>query len=280
MPTATRKRAGIVRRRRACVGVVTGLMILGASAHLAGGVGAVLGIDPGGGPNGTSYRVTVTCQQEPTLYGRPLTDSSPPTQVPLSITQNGPGVWTYDAVGEDFDAVYFASCGDTTEQGRFDTDAPRLYLGPVQNHSGTSPLPASRIEGTDCPDGTTAHVSIGVDGRSDAHTATIDQYGDWVVDLPALAGTKEMTIDAFCGSVAYARFNVTTTSTTPTSSSTSVDSTGTTAVGGPTTGTTAVATTATTEPPVQSTTPAAVPVGALPNAIAAVPALADPAFTG
>ncbi|MDQ6696324.1 MAG: hypothetical protein M3Z46_02560 [Actinomycetota bacterium] len=255
-----------------------GVVVLGASVHLAGGVGVVLGIAPAEGPPGAPYRVTVQCDQTPRLYGRPLTDDDPPgTILPLElgIAQSAPGSWTYDAVAGRYDELYGAVCGESVAQSRFDADAPRLYLGPVPTvpFSGAK---RTRVEGTDCPTGTTAQVTITIDGRSQTHTAAIDQLGDWAVDLPAPVGTKEMSVDASCGSVAYSRLVIASTTTTTTTTTTTPTS--------PTTSTTpptsvipdvTAGTASTDAPPTVSGSgrPA-------PPAVPASPSLGPPQFTG
>jgi hypothetical protein len=176
--------------------------------------GCSLGINPAEGPPNTPYKVTVLCNVKPTLYGRPLADGPPPTQVPLHTDQVGASQWTYDGVSGQYDDQYFAACGSRWVKQRFDTDAPRLYLGPVPEH--ISPFfPISDVEGTDCPNGTHAAVTISVDGQPTTYTATIDRYGDWVVDLPVPFGTKPMTVVATCGTVRYPQLTIPTTSTTP-----------------------------------------------------------------
>ncbi|MEJ7584271.1 MAG: hypothetical protein WKF43_09340 [Acidimicrobiales bacterium] len=135
------------------------------------------------------------CPERPTIYGRPLADSPPPTQVPLSIQQAGPSQWTYDAMSGLYDDKYFAQCGSSQATKRFDSDTPRLYLGPVPNHPPHR-FPIFDVEGTDCPDGTDAVVTIAVGGRPTTYTATIDEYGDWSVELPVPFGSEPMTVVA------------------------------------------------------------------------------------
>ena len=190
------------RRRLQGLTVTVGLMIVLA--------GCSLRIDPSEGPPNTPYKVTVACSVKPTLYGRPLADQPPPTQVPLQTQQAGPSRWTYDAVSGQYDDQYVAQCGSTSVKERFDSDAPRLYLGPVPNH-GAPFFPITVVEGTDCPNGTRATVAIAVDGQPTTYTATINRYGDWAVDLPAPFGTKPMTVVATCGTVRYPQLTIPTT---------------------------------------------------------------------
>ena len=111
--------------------------------------------------------------------------------------------------------MYAVVCGSETQQERFDTDAPRIYLGPVRLHSFDPVVPFTKVEGTDCPRGTTVTVTITVDGRATVVSAAIDQYGDWSVDLPVPAGSAPMTVVAACGEVGYPALTVTTTATRP-----------------------------------------------------------------
>lgn len=206
-----------LHRRRLALAAGGSLVVVLAAASVTAAAGGLLSVDPGEGPPGTSYRVTVTCAEAPTLYGRPGNDSGPfPTQVPLSIAQVGPSEWAVDAVAGEVDDVYSVVCGSEVQQERFDTDAPRIYLGPVPLHSFDPIVPRTKVEGTDCPPGTSVTVTITVEGRPTTQTAAVDRYGDWSVDLPAPAGTRQMTVVAACGEVSYPRLTVTTT-TQPTS---------------------------------------------------------------
>ncbi|MGI8756737.1 MAG: hypothetical protein ACR2MB_12945 [Acidimicrobiales bacterium] len=197
--------------------VAIGAVVRGGSAHLAAGLGSIIGIDPPAGPPGTPFRVTVTCAERPDVLQFPLDGGVHGTIPHVQVSQEGADVWSYDGVAPSFDYSYSASCGDQSGSARFDTDAPFLFLGPVPRGAGVEPFPPAprtRIEGTDCPAGTTVSVTITVDGQATTHTAAIDQYGDWAVDLPFPAGAKEMAIDASCGAVDYDRFFVATTTTT------------------------------------------------------------------
>ena len=80
-----------LRRRRRWLVAGGSLTMVLAAATVTGAAGGLLSIEPASGPPGTAYRVTATCADEPTLYGRPGNDSGPfPTQVPLSIAVGGP----------------------------------------------------------------------------------------------------------------------------------------------------------------------------------------------
>ena len=80
---------------------------------------------------------------------------------------------------------------------------------------GSPFFPRSDVEGTDCPNGTQAAVTITVDGQPTTYIATIDRYGDWAVDLPVPFGTEAMTVVATCGTVSYAQLTIPTTTTFP-----------------------------------------------------------------
>ena len=95
------------------IGLVKGLtMAVGVMIVLAG---CSLRIDPAEGPPNTPYKVSMLCLERPTLYGRPLADYPPPTQVPKEIQQVGPSQWTYDAVSSHYDDQYFALCGSNRQ---------------------------------------------------------------------------------------------------------------------------------------------------------------------
>lgn len=177
--------------------------VLGASGTGLAQVAGILGLDPGEGSPGTSYEVAVTCAQEPTLYGRPLDDDPPATQVPMLVDQAGPSMWTAVAVAGQWDDVYGVVCGDEQAQGRFDSDAPRLYLGPLPESFMDANQAKTTIEGTDCPDGTTAEVSVSIGGEVSTVRASIDTYGDWTVPLPAAAAASGARIEASCGDTVY-----------------------------------------------------------------------------
>ena len=176
---------------------------LGASGTGLAQAAGILGLDPGEGSPGSSYEVAVTCAQEQTLYGRPLDDDPPATQVPLVVDQAGPSMWTAVAVAAQWDDVYGVVCGDENAQARFDSDAPRLYLGPLPENFMDANQAKTTIEGTDCPDGTMAQVTVSIGGEASTARASIDTYGDWSVPLPAAAAASGARIEASCGDYVY-----------------------------------------------------------------------------
>jgi hypothetical protein len=185
------------------------IVLLGsAGAGVAHAGGSFLGLNPDNGKPGTPYKVTITCDQKPTLYGSPLDDNPPGTIVPLVIAPDGATQWTYDATAGQYDEQYGASCGDVQEQARFDADAPHLLLGPVATNFGQTRNPKTEVLGSDCPAGTTASVTITLDGTTTTHTATIDERGDWAVPLSSpyivYPPTQSLRAEASCGDVTYA----------------------------------------------------------------------------
>jgi len=201
------------------------LTVVGVFAMILAGVGVatawsgVLRIEPSAGPPGTPYTVRVKCPVPPTIFLRTRTDSPPGTLPQPEMRRTGPSEWTYNAVANRYDDLYSTSCDDKQQQERFDSNSPRLYLGPVSDTGPMSTAPYTRIEGTDCPDGTRAAVTITVDGRPASHDAAIDRYGDWAVGLPVPFGSKTMVVQASCGAVHYSRFAIAGTTTTTTSTS-------------------------------------------------------------
>lgn len=192
-----------VRRLPLVVGAVVGGVVVGI-ATLAGAAGLV-DLSPAAGPAGTGYEVTVACSQEPTLTGRPLVPEGPPGTVPpVSVVDEGQGVWTYQATAGEWDDQWGAVCGDEVEVARFDTDAPRLFLGPVP---GTPfPLPGGRttLEGSDCPAGSTVTGSFLVEGDMlIPFDATPGERGDWSTPIPSTALGREFVANATCETVTY-----------------------------------------------------------------------------
>lgn len=189
--------------------------VLGAGgAGLAQGAG-FLDLRPGEGSPGTAYEVEVTCSQEPTLYGHPLNESPPGTQLPLELDQAGPSMWTAVATAGEVDDVYGAMCGEDRVQARFDSDFPRLHLGPVPESIMDVGRPKTTIEGTDCPDGTTAEVTTRIGDVVTTTTAPIDGRGDWSIPLPAEAARSGLRVEASCGDVVYRPLVVAASSTAP-----------------------------------------------------------------
>lgn len=165
-------------------------------------------ITPGSGQPGSAYEVAVDCGEFPEVRRRHTQDGPEQGTIPplaaTDLIEVSPSTWVYDAVAGQTDEEYGASCaGDPAGSGRFDAEAPHLWFGP-RPYAGFSPLVGrTTVEGTDCPAGTTASVSIAIDDVVILSEAPIDQYGDWSVALPSPVGNAAMTINAFCGEVNY-----------------------------------------------------------------------------
>lgn len=201
------------------VGVAGAALLAGVRVQMAGADGG-LTLTPDHGAQGTAFQVKVTCGQEPLIYRRNLQDdyvqetigSFPSNQ----LDQTSPSVWTLDQVaGSKADALYYASCGrnrDPAGEARFDAEAPHLWFGPRPQLYTLDPR--TEAEGTDCPAGTTAKVTIDADGEQTTTEATIDEYGDWSVPLPAPIGATDLTVTASCGGVVYDPLSASSTTTT------------------------------------------------------------------
>lgn len=193
------------RSRFGIVGAATLVaVLLGGAGALASGI---LTVTPSEGPPGTDYEVRVDCGHYPDvilneLYGWHGTLPRAP------MTEESPGSWVYRTSAGDFDVLYETGCDGETGSGRFDSDHPRLFPGPIPPHG---PLPPdfrpSRVDGTDCPAGTRASVDIqvgdGPDGTVSHTEVDIDEYGDWYEPLPVPLGSQRVVISASCGSVVY-----------------------------------------------------------------------------
>lgn len=206
-------------RRRSAVALICGTGVLIGAALVAGAEGG-LTITPSTGLPGSSYQVAVACESAPQLYRRNLQDDSVQgTIAPYpadQLSQVSPSVWAVNEVATRFDAQYNASCaGAEAGSGRFDAEAPHLWFGPRPSNISGIGDPKTTVEGTDCPVGTTAMVSITADGETSTAEASIDQYGDWSVPLPAPVGEIEVSVDAICGGVQYDSLRGTTTTTAP-----------------------------------------------------------------
>lgn len=206
---------GTLRRRRWLMGAASALAVLGGFGVAAAADGD-LTVTPANGEPGDDYRVTVSCGESPMIYRRNLQDDRVQgTIAPFpadEVVEVSPSSWAVDQVATRFDAEYRATCADVEGgEGRFDAEAPHLWFGPrPRNVTGLND-PKTTVEGTDCPPGTTARVAITSDGETSVSEATIDQYGDWSLTLPAPLGTQELTIEASCGDVLYDSLRVATT---------------------------------------------------------------------
>ncbi|MDQ2825455.1 MAG: hypothetical protein M3Y04_00560 [Actinomycetota bacterium] len=198
------------------VGIAGAALVAGVGVQVAGADGG-LTLTPGRGAPGTSFRVEVTCGQEPLVYRRNLQDD--PVQGTIGsypsdeLDQTSPSVWTLDQVAGKADALYYATCAKAgAGEARFDAKAPHLWFGPRPRLYTLDPR--TRAEGTDCPAGTTAKVAIEADGQRRITEATIDEYGDWSVPLPAPVGAADLTVSASCGDVVYDALSASSTTTT------------------------------------------------------------------
>ncbi len=195
---------------------IPGVGLFGVAA-LAGAIG-IVELSPSEGPTGTDYEVTVSCAQEPTLTGRPLTPDGPPGTVPpVTIVDEGQGEWSYQASAGEWDDQWAAVCGEEVEVTVFDVDVPRLFLGPVSGVPFPRPGGRTTLEGTDCPAGSTVQAAVRVEGDMMMPlTATVGDRGDWAVDLPSFALGREFEATASCGSVTYAPYQAAPGETGPT----------------------------------------------------------------
>lgn len=205
--------SGLWRRRIVMSGTLGIALVVGAG--LAAGADGGLTITPASGAPGTAYEVNVSCGEQPLLYRHNLQDDYVQgTIAPFpsdQVAEVSPWVWAFDGTAGRADAQYSATCaGATAGSARFDAEAPHLWFGPRPRYIASLD-PSTRVEGTDCPDGTTATVAITADGKTSTSNAPIDQYGDWSVALPAPVGSTEFTINASCGAVVYDALQATTT---------------------------------------------------------------------
>lgn len=201
--------SGRARRiRRLVVSGAAAVLLGSAGTGVAQAGGNLLGLTPDRAKPGTPYKVTITCDQKPTLYGHQVDDNPPGTQVPLAIAPDGATQWTYNATAGDYDDQYGASCGASSEGARFDADSPHLFLSPIAENISETGQPRTEVLGTDCPTGSTASVTITLDGTTTTHTAAIDEHGDWTVPLATpytgYGSKQSLHAEATCGDVTYA----------------------------------------------------------------------------
>jgi hypothetical protein len=231
------------KRRRWLVLGSAALLAVGGGAAVAGAEGG-LTITPSSGAPGTSYDVDVTCGELPAIKQRHTQDGYVQMTIapygPDDVTEVSPSLWRVTETAGTTDEEYFAECGGTEAgTGRFDAESPHLWFGPRVEHTPYQLVGKTTVEGTDCPAGTEATVTIGYDGDIVIeHTAPIDEYGDWSVELPAPVGDTTYSINARCGDVTYDALQATTTATSTLPTITMVPPT----VTAPTTTTTSVPT--------------------------------------
>ena len=198
------------------MGAGLGLAVLAATA--AGAAGG-LDLTPSSGAPGSAYTATVSCAVAPQVF-RANTQGDPEQGTvapypPDEVSEVAPSTWQVQATAGDFDAAWYATCdGASGGDQRFDTESPRLWLGPRGRPFSNPSEPKTILEGTDCPAGTEASGTIAWDGDIlTPFRAAIDEYGDWSVELPTPEGSSVMLITASCGSVSYDQLLLTTTST-------------------------------------------------------------------
>ena len=194
-------------------------MAIGGAAAVAGAEGGMT-ITPSSGPPGTSYDVDIKCGEMPAIKQHHTQDGYVQMTIapygPDDVSEVSPSLWRVTETAGTTDEEYFASCGDASASagsGRFDAESPHLWFGPRVEHTPYQLVGKTTVEGTDCPAGTQAEVSIRSGDVDLQKTAVIDEYGDWSVELPAPVGDTTFAIDASCGSVTYERLQATTTST-------------------------------------------------------------------
>lgn len=202
------------------------LVLGGAAVAIVGGAAAVAGADggltitPSSGAPGTSYDVDVACGEMPEIKQHHTQDGYVQMTIapygPDDVTEVSPSLWRVTETAGTTDEEYWAGCGGVAAgEGRFDAESPHLWFGPRVEHTPYQLVGKTTVEGTDCPAGTEATVTIAYDGDILLEkTATIDEYGDWSVDLPEPVGDTTYSIDATCGAVTYDALQATTTSTT------------------------------------------------------------------
>jgi hypothetical protein len=142
----------------------------------------------------------------------------------FELTEESPGRWVGSFVPGD-DVVVRSYCNGTELRAEVDVERPRMFPTPLIIPPINPPDPPQGFLGTDCPDGTTAHVAFQAIGRPapEIRTAAIDQRGDWRVTVPDFPRGTAVQVSASCGSVTYpdttytaggSQYATTTTSTT------------------------------------------------------------------
>ncbi|MCB0959145.1 MAG: hypothetical protein KDB04_06440 [Acidimicrobiales bacterium] len=232
---------GLRARRAVVVSLAIGAAVLGG-AGLARADGGVR-ISPASGPEGSSYDIDVDCATPPALANAHTQDG--PDQgtiaafVPDDVTEVAPSTWRVTRQAGTTDEIWWAECdGTNVGQDRFDAESPHLWFGPRPFCCFSPLVGRTTVEGTDCPAGTTPTVEVLVDGLDIIYVSqpSIDEHGDWTVELPKPVGDLAMTVRASCGDVTYAELRATTTSTSSTSSSTSSSTTSSTTTSTPAAG--------------------------------------------
>jgi hypothetical protein len=191
-----------------------------AAALAMGAVGASLVLVPtvAGGQAGPTMTVTPLRADPGTTISIVVDDCTPvgdrfgvgiegwlsDTPGGIELTEESPGRWTGSVVGND-DFVVRATCEGVELTASVDIDYPRMFATPLTVPPITDPDPPEGFLGTDCPDGTTAHVFFQAIGRpAPVHvTAAIDERGDWQVTAPPFPVGTQVEVSASCGTVSY-----------------------------------------------------------------------------
>lgn len=208
-----------IRRRRWVIAGVGVLVAIGGGAAVAGADGD-LTITPASGSPGSAYAVDVVCGVMPEIKQHHLQDGYVQMTIapygPDDVTEVSPSLWRVDEIAGTTDEEYWAGCdGTPAGSGRFDAESPHLWFGPRVEHTPYQLVGKTTVEGTDCPPGTEATVTIGYDGDIVLEeTAAIDAYGDWTVELPEPVGDTTYAINATCGDVTYDELAATSTTST------------------------------------------------------------------
>ena len=130
--------------------------------------------------------------------------------VPLGGESVGTYTWSFrDRVRSVEDQIYLQDCPGGVhgpEAVRVDIEAPHLALRSVPVGSSAAP---STLQGTDCPSGTEAAVTVVGGGEEHHLVRPIDPlYGDWEIELADLPEARPLAVAASCGSVTYERLQV------------------------------------------------------------------------
>lgn len=175
-------------------------------------------VTPAGGAVDDGFELVVTCDEEPTVSSLAQFSDAVTTEV---LTDGGDGTWSGSFTAGPTDQTFSVTCGASSADVRFDVDNPIVTGGPILGSVVTSVL------GTDCEPGP-AQVVIEHDGPAASLTAEVDEYGDWVVEIPEDLLDTWTAIRSTCGSVTYDVITNGSTATTTTSVTTSTAVTGTT----------------------------------------------------
>lgn len=165
------------------------------------------------GPDDTITIVIEDCTPPddlPVPYGVSITTGFEDTPGGMYLTEGPAGRWTGTLkLGADFRVS--TSCEGVSLRADVEIDNPILYAKPLIIPLTVRPDPPTGFFGTDCPDGTEAHVRFQALGRPapEVRTAAIDEHGDWEVDVPDFPQGTAVEVSASCGSVSYPTYSYT-----------------------------------------------------------------------